>query len=94
MREKRSLLVDEKVNEAAEQSRRIVDTTVGGLAEEKRHELRCAFIFKPRRGAHLVNDGAEKHCLAFSGIAVDPQHSTLLVVTQSLIIDMFEDLPV
>ena len=66
MRDERGLLIDKQVHQASQHGCGVVDSRVGGLAEEVRQKIRRGY-----RLLQLVDNAAEQHGLALAGITLD-----------------------
>src|SRR6266480_7444577 len=67
MRDERWLLIDKQVNQTSQHGRGVVDSQVSGLAEEVGQKIRLS-----HRLLQLVDNAAEQHSLALTGITLDP----------------------
>src|SRR6478752_1441342 len=65
------------VDEAAQHARGAAQLSLCSLTEEIRQSFRRLFL-------QIIYDAAEEHCLAFAGVALDPEQPALRVVTKSL----------
>jgi hypothetical protein len=86
VRDERWLLVQDHVDQATQHSRGVINPRVGALAEEEGQKARFNI-----RLLQLVDNPTEQHRLTLAGIALDPDHSALLVVAPSPEVDVFEN---
>jgi len=67
MRDERWLLIDKQIYQTSQHGRCVVDSRIGGLAEEVGQKSRLNY-----RLVQLRNNAIEQHRLTLAGIALNP----------------------